>query len=60
VSTITFEIPPASEQSFIFRREFLGAIRTAIGNAQIAGEIDAELAIACCKALPPAIPDKGT
>jgi hypothetical protein len=57
---ITIEIPPQSEQPHVFRREFLGAIRKAIGDAQIRGDVGAELAIECCKALPPATPGKDT
>jgi hypothetical protein len=59
VSAITVEIPSTSEQPFLFQRAFLGAIRKAIGEAQIAGKIDAATAVACNRALPPAAtPDK--
>jgi hypothetical protein len=54
MSEIRFTIPSAADSAFLFRRAFLGAIRKAIGDAQIRGEIDAELAVECCKALPPA------
>lgn len=55
-ASITIEIPPLSDQPFIFRRAFLGAVRTAISQAQIAGRIDVELAVACFRALPIAEP----
>jgi hypothetical protein len=53
---IVFNVPPPSDSSFLFRRAFLDAIRTAISKAQIAGEIDAQTAIECFKALPGPIP----
>jgi hypothetical protein len=49
---IAFEIPPSAESPFIFRRDFLAAIRSAISSAQIAGTIDTAVAVACFKALP--------
>jgi hypothetical protein len=54
---ITFEIPPRSDQPYLFRRDFVNAIRTAIGKAQIEGEIDAALAVECLKALLVASPE---
>jgi hypothetical protein len=60
VSAITFEIPPAADSPFLFRRAFLAAIRTAISQAQIDCRIDAAIAVECNRALPPATPDKGT
>jgi hypothetical protein len=58
MSRIAVEIPPAPENAFLFRRAFLGAIRKAIGDAQIAGDIDAATAVECFKALPPATSDE--
>jgi hypothetical protein len=57
VSGIAIEIPPRGADPFAFRRAFLGAIRKAIGDAQISGELDAETAVECFKALPPPAPD---
>jgi hypothetical protein len=42
----------------ILRRNFLSAIRAAIGKARIAGDIEATLAVECFKALPPVSPDR--
>lgn len=56
VISIAFEIPPLNENAFLFRREFLAAIRGAISSAQIAGRIDVDLAVACFRALPIAEP----
>lgn len=50
---ITVEIPACADTAFLFRRAFLGAIRKAIGHAQISGDIDAAIAVECFKALPP-------
>jgi hypothetical protein len=58
VSNITITIPPAAESPFLFRRAFLAAIRSAISQAQIAGELEAAVVVECFKALPPATPDK--
>jgi hypothetical protein len=49
---ITFTIPPPADSPFLFRRAFLEAIRSAISEAQILGEIDAAMALECFKALP--------
>jgi hypothetical protein len=49
---ITVEIPPQAENTFIFRRAFLNAIRLAISREQIAGNIDVAVAVECMKALP--------
>ena len=49
---IAFEIPPSAESPFIFRREFLAAIRASVGKAQIRGEISAAIAVECNRALP--------
>lgn len=48
---VTFEIPPPADP-FLFRRALLEAIRLAIGEAQVAGKIDAATAVACFRALP--------
>jgi hypothetical protein len=53
---IAVTIPPQSDSAFVFRREFLGAIRKAISEAQVAGTIDTDIAVACFKALPIADP----
>jgi hypothetical protein len=53
---LTVEIPPAAESPFLFRRAFVHAIRVAIGDAQIAGELDAATAVECLRSLPPAAP----
>jgi hypothetical protein len=50
--TFTFTVPPAGESTFLFRRAFVGAIRDAIAKKQIAGEIDAPLAVEMFRALP--------
>jgi hypothetical protein len=55
-ATITFTIPPPAESPFTFRRALLDAIRSAISAAQVAGEIDAQAAVECCRALPMAEP----
>lgn len=60
MTVIRFEIPPPSDQPFLFQRAFLHAIRKAIGEAHIAGEIDAATAVACNRALPAETPDKAT
>jgi hypothetical protein len=60
MTAICFEMPAPSNQPHIFRREFLGAIRKAIGEAQSAGDIDAAIAVECFKALPPATPEQGS
>jgi hypothetical protein len=54
--SLTFQIPPAGDSPFKFRRAFLTAIRDAIAKAQIAGDIDAPLAVECFRALPMAEP----
>ena len=51
-TTITVELPPPADSQFLFSREFLNAIRLAISKAQIRGDIDAPLAVACFKSLP--------
>ena len=56
-AVLSFEIPPPSDQPHVFQRNFLNAIRSAIGKAQIAGDIDAQLAVECFKALPPVKPE---
>jgi hypothetical protein len=55
VASITVEIPSLAESggAFQFRREFLHRLRVAIGQAQIAGSIDAATTIELLKALPP-------
>lgn len=58
MASITIEIPPAAENGFIFRRAFVHAIRLAIGAAQINGDIDAQTAIECLRALQPASADE--
>jgi hypothetical protein len=49
---LAVQIPAAADSPFLFRREFIHAIRAAIGAAQIAGDIDAQTAVECMKALP--------
>jgi hypothetical protein len=53
---ITFEIPPPADSQYLFRRTFIAKIRSAIAQAQTAGEIDTPTAIACFKCLPIADP----
>lgn len=62
MKTVTVEIPPrdAGANQILFRREFLRRIRSAISQAQINGELDAETAVECFKALPPATSDERT
>jgi len=55
---ITFTVPPPSNSPFIFRRAFLGAIRTAISQAHADGMIDVKTAVAALAALPIADPPK--
>ena len=52
--SLTIEIPPAAESPYLFRRIFLHNIRLAIGQAQLAGTIDAQTAVELLRALPPA------
>ena len=54
---VTFTIPPYSENLFLFKRDFYGAIRSAISQAHVAGQIDTLTAVTCLKAIPPAAPD---
>jgi hypothetical protein len=56
VRSVTVAIPPPAESPFVFRRAFLHAIRKAIGDAQIAGELDETTAVECFKAFAPADP----
>lgn len=55
-SSVTFEIPPPADSQFLFQRAFLDAIRKAISEAQIRGDIDTDVAVACFRALPIAEP----
>jgi hypothetical protein len=59
-SALAVQIPPAAETPFLFRRAFLHSIRVAIGQAQIAGEIDAATCVELLHALPPASADEPT
>jgi hypothetical protein len=53
VSTaITFKLPPQAESPFLFRRTLLNAIRLAVSDAHIAGQIDVKTAVAALAALP--------
>jgi hypothetical protein len=52
VVSFTFEMPPAADSQFLFRRAFLAAIRKAISEAHIRGEISAAIAVECNRALP--------
>lgn len=52
MSLVVFEVPPLTEQPYRFRQALLGAIRSAISEARIAGEISTPLAVECLRALP--------
>jgi len=49
--TIAITIPPRADSPFLFRRAFLAAIRKAVSEAQIRGDISA-IAVECNRALP--------
>jgi hypothetical protein len=49
---ITFIMPPASESPFLFRRALLAAIRSAISEAHVDGQIDVQTTVAALGALP--------
>jgi hypothetical protein len=51
-SEITFRIPPPAASPFHFRRALLNAIRTAISQAHVHGELDTETVVRCLGALP--------
>jgi hypothetical protein len=55
-SVVTITIPRLAENAYLFRRDFVAAIRGAISYAQIAGTIDTDAAVACFNALPVAEP----